>query len=61
VGKGLAPAVPGQPVLAPGVVGRRNMRNMQTRKAKGVPIDDTTVAQLREAAKSVGVSVSARL
>jgi uncharacterized oxidoreductase len=51
-------AVPGQPVLAPGDVERRNT---QTRKANGVPIDDTTIAQLHEAAKSVGVSVPAWL
>lgn len=56
--KASPPAVPGQPVLAPGDVERRNT---QTRKAGGVPLDDTTIAQLREAAKSVGVSVPAWL
>ena len=56
--KASPPAVPGQPVLAPGDVERRNA---QARKAGGVPLDDATIAQLREAAKSVGVSVPAWL
>lgn len=56
--KASPPAVPGQPVLAPGDVERRNT---QTRKADGVPLDDTTIGQLREAAKAVGVSVPAWL
>jgi hydroxycarboxylate dehydrogenase B len=56
--KASPPAVPGQPVLAPGDIERRNT---QSRKANGVPLDDTTIAQLCEAAKSVGVAVPAWL
>lgn len=56
--KASSPAVPGQPVLTPGDV---EHRNTQTRKANGVPLDDTTIAQLHEAAKAVGVSVPAWL
>ncbi|MEO8134869.1 MAG: malate/lactate/ureidoglycolate dehydrogenase [Betaproteobacteria bacterium] len=47
-------AIPGQPVLAPGDIERRNTA---ARKSGGVPLDDTTLAQLREAAGSVGVAV----
>ena len=46
------PATPGQPVLAPGEVERRTRAS---RLADGVPIDDTTWADLVTAAQSVGI------
>ena len=46
------PANPGEPVLAPGDVERRNRA---ARLAAGVPIDDKTYADLVAAAASVGI------
>jgi uncharacterized oxidoreductase len=46
------PAKPGEPVLAPGDVERRNRAE---RLAKGVPLDDKTWADLIAAAASVGI------
>ena len=46
------PARPGEPVLAPGDVERRNRAS---RLANGVPIDDKTWADLVAAATSVGI------
>ncbi len=46
------PAKPGEPVLAPGDVERRNRA---ARLAAGVPIDDKTYADLVAAAASVGI------
>jgi uncharacterized oxidoreductase len=46
------PAKPGEPVLAPGDVERRNR---SARLAAGVPIDDKTYADLVAAAASVGI------
>jgi uncharacterized oxidoreductase len=46
------PAKPGEPVLAPGDVERRNRAS---RRANGVPIDDKTWADLIAAAASVGI------
>jgi uncharacterized oxidoreductase len=46
------PAVAGRPVQAPGDV-ERAMRKL--RLAEGVPLDDTTLAELRQAARSVGL------
>lgn len=52
--KASPPAVPGQPVLAPGDMERKT-REQRTRD--GVPLDETTLADLRKAAASVGVDV----
>jgi len=49
------PATPGQPVLAPGDV-ERAMR--ARRLAEGVPLDARTLADLQEAARSVGIDDS---
>ena len=46
------PAVEGQPVLAPGDVERATRAR---RLADGIPLDETTLAELAAAAKSVGV------
>ena len=46
------PAKPGEPVLAPGDVERRNRA---ARLTAGVPIDDKTYADLVAAAVSVGI------
>jgi len=46
------PAVDGQPVLAPGDVERATRAR---RLADGIPLDETTLAELAAAAKSVGV------
>ena len=46
------PVTPGQPVLAPGDVERRNR---SARLADGVPLDDKTWADLLAAAASVGI------
>ena len=51
--KASPPMDPSQPVLAPGDIERRNTKS---RKANGVPLDDTTIGQLRDAAGSVGVA-----
>jgi uncharacterized oxidoreductase len=50
--KASPPAVPGQPVLAPGDIERETRA---TRLREGVPIDDTTFQDLIDAAKSVGI------
>jgi uncharacterized oxidoreductase len=50
--KASAPAKPGEPVLAPGDVERRNRAS---RLANGIPIDDKTWADLVAAAASVGI------
>jgi uncharacterized oxidoreductase len=50
--KASAPAKPGEPVLAPGDVERRNRAS---RLASGVPLDDKTWADLVAAAASVGI------
>jgi len=50
--KASAPAKPGEPVLAPGDVERRNRAS---RLASGVPLDDKTWADLVVAAASVGI------
>jgi uncharacterized oxidoreductase len=50
--KASPPAKPGEPVLAPGDVERRNRAS---RLANGVPIDDKTWTDLIAAAASVGI------
>jgi uncharacterized oxidoreductase len=50
--KASPPAVAGQPVLGPGDAERRTRKQ---RLANGVPLDDKTLADLVEAAKSVGI------
>ena len=50
--KASPPAKPGEPVLAPGDIERRNRAS---RLADGVPLDDTTLADLIAAAASVGI------
>ena len=50
------PAKPGEPVLAPGDVERRNRA---ARLASGVPIDDRTYSDLVAAAASVGIDAKA--
>ena len=50
------PAKPGEPVLAPGDVERRNRA---ARLASGVPLDDKSYADLLAAAASVGVDAEA--
>ena len=50
--KASPPAVPGRPVLGPGDAERRTRAE---RLAKGVPLDDTTIADLLAAAESVGI------
>jgi len=50
--KASSPAKPGEPVLAPGDVERRNRG---ARRRSGVPIDDKTWADLLAAAASVGI------
>jgi uncharacterized oxidoreductase len=54
--KASPPARPGEPVLAPGEIERRNRA---ARLAEGVPLDDKTWADLLAAAESVGI-VAAR-
>ena len=54
--KASSPAKPGEPVLAPGDVERRNRA---ARRKSGVPIDDKTWADLLAAAASVGVDAKA--
>ena len=54
--KASPPAKPGEPVLAPGDVERRNRA---ARLASGVPIDDKTWADLLAAAASVGIDANA--
>ena len=49
------PATPGQPVLAPGDVERATRAR---RQAEGVPLDERTLADLQEAARSVGIDDS---
>jgi hydroxycarboxylate dehydrogenase B len=51
--KASPPAVPGQPVMAPGDVERATR---ERRLREGVPLDDTTLADLRAAARSVGIA-----
>ncbi len=50
--KGSPPAVAGEPVLVPGDVERRTR---ETRRANGIPIDDTTLQDIVAAAQSVGI------
>lgn len=50
--KASPPITPGQPVLGPGDIERKTRA---ARLANGVPIDDKTMADLIEAAKSVGI------
>ena len=54
--KASPPARPGEPVLAPGDVERRNRAS---RLASGVPLDDKTWADLIAAAASVGIDAEA--
>jgi uncharacterized oxidoreductase len=49
------PATPGQPVMAPGEVERMTR---EKRLREGVPLDDTTLQDLADAAASVGVDAS---
>ncbi|NDP42330.1 MAG: malate/lactate/ureidoglycolate dehydrogenase [Aromatoleum sp.] len=53
--KASPPSTPGEPVLAPGEVERRNRA---ARQAGGVPLDDKTWADLVAAAASVGIEAS---
>ena len=50
------PATPGEPVLAPGDVERRNRA---ARLASGVPLDDKSYADLLAAAASIGIDAEA--
>ena len=53
--KGSPPLKPGEPVKAPGDVERATR---QQRLVAGIPIDDTTWSDLKEAAQSVGIDES---
>ncbi len=53
--KASPPARPGEPVLAPGEIERRNRA---TRRVEGVPLDEKTWADLLAAAESVGLAAA---